>query len=179
MPVSSIRTATGLDIRRASRVQMQHVADLIRSSADWYAEFVASDDLAEHYVDANWQQRNFRLRDFYLGYDKSGKAIGTLSLQYFGDRAYIGYLYLDTSCVGRGYGRDFLNFACRQAEKREASALCLLAHPKARWAVKAYEKFGFRRVMSSKSAILAWRQGVMKPYYEEGFDFYECALEQD
>lgn len=177
MPAPSVLTASEFDIRPASRKQMAVVAELIRSSADWYAEFVDEGDLNEHYVDQAWQERNYQLRDFYLGYDKQGNAVGTLSLQYFGDRAYIGYLYLDTSCVGQGFGREFLRFACRQARLKQAGGLCLIAHPEAKWAVKAYEKFGFRRLYSREQEILNWRQGFLKPYYEKGFDLYEYLLE--
>lgn len=159
----------------AGESDMEMVAKMIRSSADWYADFVSPDDLAEHYVDKDWQQRNYRLRDFYMGYD-GAQAVGTISLQYFGDYAYIGYLYLDTRFVGKGYGRAFLDFAVRQARRRGMKGIVLIAHPDATWAVKAYSRYGFERIADNRRAILTWNQGALKPYYEEGFDLYLYSL---
>lgn len=165
-------TRPQLQIRAASLEDMPVVASMIRSSADWYAEFVAEADLAEHYVDRGWQLRNFRRREFYLGYDDGAQAVGTLSLQYFGDYAYIGYLYLDVAQMGNGYGRALLNFAREQAREQGCKGLCLLAHPKADWAVRAYTRYGFSRYSQEALEILAWNAGALKPYYEAGFDLY-------
>lgn len=156
---------------------MPTVASMIRSSADWYAEFVQADDLAEHYVDTAWEQRNYRLRDFYLGY-QGDTAVGTLSLQYFGDYAYIGYLYLDTRFVGNGYGRDFLDFAMAQARQKGKKGVVLIAHPQATWAVKAYERYGFVCHARQPESILSWNQGALKPYYEAGFHLYLYDLQR-
>ncbi|PIQ28674.1 hypothetical protein COW36_12120 [bacterium (Candidatus Blackallbacteria) CG17_big_fil_post_rev_8_21_14_2_50_48_46] len=161
-----------LQIKAARREDMPLVAQMIRASADWYAEFVDPEDLNEHYVDENWQTRNFIKRDFYLGYNEKNQPIGTLSLQYFNNYAYIGYLYLDTSEVGKGYGHTLMNFARRQALQKDMEGLCLIAHPEAVWAVKAYEKFGFECLHTEEKQILSWNQEALKGYYESGFHLY-------
>lgn len=168
-----------LKIEDAARHQMSIVAGMIRSSADIYAEFVSSDDLSEHYVDESWQEENYFKRNFYLGYSADDEAVGTLSLQYFDDYAYVGYLYLDTDFMGRGYGRRFLEFASQQARENGMKGLCLICHPQAPWAVKAYEKFGFRRYSNDREAILAWNNGALKNYFEEGFDLYLYHLPEE
>lgn len=161
-----------IQFRPAARSEMSIAARMIRSSADMYAEFVSEDDLSEHYVDESWEEENFLKRDFYLGYNEEGKAVGTISLQYFEGYTYVGYLYLDTRFTGRGYGKEFLNFACKQAKKHGRKGLCLIAHPEADWAVKAYERYGFFCKETEQDKVLAWNNGVMQDYFEEGFHLY-------
>lgn len=161
-----------LNIQTVSRKEMAIVSRMIRSSADWYAEFVAEEDMDQHYVDTQWEEKNFHQRDFYLGYNVNGDPVGTLSLQYFGDYVYIGYLYLDTKYMGNGYGRRFLDFAQQKARQHNKKGMYLIAHPEATWAVKAYTKYGFEKEATSTQDILTWNQGCLQGYYEEGFDLY-------
>ena len=115
---------------------MNDISDMIRSSRNWYREFIDPDDMSEHDPDEAWEEKNYELRDFYLG--KVGdEPVGTVSLQYTGDYAYVGYLYLYTSHVGNGYGGDLLDFAARTAAREGRKAIVLLCHPEAVWAVKA------------------------------------------
>lgn len=165
------RTHT-LDIEAVERKDMPIVASMIRSSADMYSKFVEEDDLEEHYVDTAWEERNYYKRNFFLGYDEDKQAVGTLSLQYFDDFAYVGYLYLDTKFMGRRYGRKFLEFAEQESRENGMDGLYLICHPEAPWAVKAYEKFGFEHHSSDREEILTWNNGCLKGYYEEGFDLY-------
>ncbi len=161
-----------LKIEAASRKEMSLVSHMIRTSADMYAQFVAEEDMDEHYVGAEWEEKNFHQRDFYLGYNAEGDAVGTLSLQYFGDYVYIGYLYLDTKYMGNGYGRRFLDFAREKVAKNNKKGMYLIAHPEATWAVRAYEKYGFKEEASRKEDILAWNQGCLNGYHEEGFNLF-------
>lgn len=156
---------------------METVAGFLRSTADWYREFLDEADMAEHDVPAEWKRRNFQRRDFYLGYAE-GAPVGTVSLQYFGDYAYVGYVYLDASCVGRGYGRQLLEFAAGLASRKGMKGVALIAHPQATWATRAYLKFGFEKVAEARSEVLAWNDGVLADYYEEGFELYVYWLSQ-
>src|SRR5690606_16308431 len=101
---------------------------------------------------------------------------GTISLQYFGDWAYVGYVYLDADWVGNGYGRELLEFAAGMASRKGMQGVSLIAHPEAQWATKAYRKFGFERVATDKAEVLAWNDGVLADYYEEGFELYVYRL---
>lgn len=160
-----------LDVVPARYEDMSLVANFVRSSAEWYREIVDEKDMAEHFVDEQWAEINFRRRDFYLG--KLGdEPVGTISLQYFGDFAYVGYAYLDIQHVGKGYGRDLLRFAESLSLDRGMHGLSLICHPKAVWAQRAYTKFGFKRIASAKQDILSWQDGALEPHYEEGFELY-------
>lgn len=165
-----------LAIRPARRADMPQIADFIRSSADWYRPFVDEADMAEHEVDEAWQEKNFEKRDFYIGH-ADGEPVGTISLQFFGDYAYLGYIYLDVDHVGKGYGRALMRFAESIARQAGVDGMVLIAHPEATWARKAYLKYGFEIVETDRERILCWQDGCLREYYEEGFELYRYAFE--
>ncbi len=162
-----------LTIAPATPANMSAVVDIIRSSADWYEEFVEPEDMTEHQVDAKWARENFEKRDFYVA-RVDDDIVGTITMQEVDeDHIYLGYVYLHTDHVGQGYGGMKLDWAAEETRNRGRKAMVLIAHPEAEWAVRAYEKFGFRLVTDDREEILAWADGWMKPYYEEGFHFYQ------
>jgi GNAT superfamily N-acetyltransferase len=162
-----------LTISPARLEHMTDVVDIISSSAKWYEGFVDPKDMTEHHVDAEWARENFTKRDFYVA-RVDDQIVGTITLQEVND-AYIHleYEYQQTEHVGQGYGGMKLDWAAKEARRRGKKALVLIAHPEADWAIRAYEKFGFKRVFTDKKDILNWCDGWMKPYYEEGFHFYQ------
>lgn len=159
-------------ILSAKKNDMPLIADFINSSADWYREFVHEKDMSEHEVDENWQKENYEMRDFYLGLTDDHEPVGTISLQYFGDYAYLGYVYLDVEHVGKGYGHKLMNFAKEKVASKDKQGMVLIAHPEAEWATKAYKKFGFKKICSRKEEVLKWNGGVLENHYEEGFELY-------
>lgn len=173
------RRVGALTIEPARREQMSMIANFVRSSAEWYRPIVDDKDMGEHDVGEKWAEKNFRLRDFYIGTTADGEAVGTISLQYFGEYAYLGYIYLDVAHVGKGYGQDLMRFAQDVARRRGVRGLSLIAHPEATWAKRAYLKFGFEIVARDKQRVLAWQGGALRPYYEEGFELYVLPLDAD
>lgn len=163
-------------IRKADKKDMTKVADIISSSAEWYRPFVAEKDMSEHTPDQKWIEKNYARREFFIGANSEGQEVGTISMQYFGDKTYLGYIYLDTDHVGNGYGRKLMTFAERRSKAKDQEAMILIAHPKAKWATKAYEKFGFEKVAEKKDDILSYHDGILKTYYEEGFHLYQYDL---
>lgn len=147
------------------------VAEMVRSSASWYEEFLDPKDMDEHEVDQEWAEKNFEKRDFFVGREED-EPVGTVSLQDAGDYAYLGYVYVHEKHVGKRYGHELLRFAEAEARDRGYKGLVLIAHPEAVWAVKAYEKFGFEAIETVRERVLAWNNGWLKPYYEEGFHLF-------
>lgn len=168
-----------LEIKKATWEDRQILQDLVSSSAHWYEKIVDEQDMNEHAVDEEWAKTNLALRDFYIGYEDD-EPIGLISLQYFHDFVYLGYIYLDTRHVGKGYGRKLIDFAQDMSASKGYSTMALISHPEAVWAVKAYKKYGFKVFASKKEEVLSWKNGVMQPYYEQGFHLftYEIASEE-
>jgi GNAT superfamily N-acetyltransferase len=168
---SPARHIERLEITPARREDMPTIAQLVRSSADWYRPFVDEKDMSEHDVDETWQAKNYERRNFYVG-SLGSKAIGTISTQMLGSYAYLGYIYLDVNHVGRGHGGALMRFAEAKVRQSSANGMALIAHPDAIWAKKAYLKFGFKIAATEKEDVLAWQDGALTGYYEEGFQLY-------
>jgi len=169
--ITPIKPEKTFQIKAATKDDMQIVTEFISSSADMYRPFVHEDDMSEHEPDQEWADKNMFKRDFFLAYDQK-IPVGCISLQYFDDYAYTGYIYLDVEHTGKGLGKKLLEFAEAKAERKGMKGIVLLAHPEAEWATKAYEKFGFKKIAETKEEVLDWKGGVIKEYYEEGFHLY-------
>lgn len=167
---------SALKMRPACEADVSALVSIVSSSADWYAPFVTDEDLAEHDVDEAWARKNLKKRKFYIG-SVDGDAVGTVSLQDAGQDVYLGYVYLHADHTGHGYGRELLDFARDRAHRAGFSGMVLIAHPSARWAIKAYERYGFTRIAHAPEDVLAWNDGWLKPYYEQGFHLYRYAID--
>ena len=164
-------TTETLEIRPATWEDMETIAGFLRSTADWYRPFLDEADMAEHDVPPEWKRQNYERREFYLGEVESGP-VGTISLQYFGDFAYVGYVYLDAEQVGKGFGQELLEFAAGVASRKGKRGVALIAHPEATWATRAYLKFGFELTATDREEVLAWNGGALRDYYEEAFELF-------
>lgn len=167
-----------LRFEKAKFKDMKRISNIISSSAEMYRPFVNDDDFAEHMPDETWRSRNYFRRDFYLARDACGENVATISLQNLNGHAYLGYVYIDIEHTGKGYGRQLLDHAKEYALSRDLEGMFLIAHPKAKWATKAYTRYGFSLKETSKGKILEWNKGALKPYYEEGFHLYYYSLNQ-
>jgi RimJ/RimL family protein N-acetyltransferase len=167
---------TQLKISRAQSADMTNIAKIIRSSADWYRPFVDEKDMTEHDVDKQWEVDNFKKREFWVGKNGTDQTVGTVSLQYFNDTAYLGYVYLHAQHTGRGYGKILLDHAKARATEKGMEQMILIAHPEAKWAIKAYQRYGFKILHKKRDDVLSWKNGLLKPYYEEGFYLFHYDL---
>jgi len=165
-----------ISIEPARWEDARQVVQIIRSSAEWYEEFVAPEDMDEHFVDLDWARENFQRREFYVA-RLGGEIAGTISLQEVGDdHLYLGYVYLHTDHVGNGFGGDLLDFARDELKRRGRHSMFLIAHPEAIWAKRAYLRYGFEITAKSDEEVLEWNDGWLEPYHEEGFQLYEYRL---
>ena len=165
-----------LEIKRAPLKEMPKVCKIIGSSAEWYRSFVEDKDMAEHTPGEEWISKNYFRRKFYLGYIDDD-AVGTISMQKLGSNyTYLGYIYLNTDYVGQKIGNRLITHAEKIAREEGRKAMVLIAHPEATWAVRAYEKYGFKKIAEDREEILSWEDGALNGYYEEGFHLYQYEL---
>jgi L-amino acid N-acyltransferase YncA len=166
-------SADGLDLRPARWDDMTDVVEIIRSSASWYEDIVEPEDFSEHLVDRAWARENFPRRDFFVAH-LGDDVVGTVTLQDAGEEhVYLGYVYLHEDQVGNGFGRDLLDFARDETRRRGRKSMVLIAHPEATWACRAYEKYGFQVIARDREEILAWEDGWLEPFHEEGFQLFQ------
>jgi GNAT superfamily N-acetyltransferase len=166
-----------MKFKRANYRDMHKIADIIRSSASWYEPFLEEKDMKEHDVGPEWIKENFEKRHFYLAETPDEKKeVGTVSMQFFGKQTYLGYVYLKADETGKGYGKKLIEFAKEHSKDRGQESMILIAHPEATWATRAYKKFGFKKKCEKREEVLSYKDGLLEPYYEEGFHLYEYQL---
>ncbi len=171
--VETMRTVSPpLDIQPVKRHEMVIAANILRSSADWYRPFVDEKDMTQHDVDESWEEMEFTRRQFFIGRDE-GVPVGIVSTQSVGDMVYLGYIYVYDHQTGRGFGPQLLNHARNLAVRDGKRGMVLIAHPEATWATRAYVRFGFECIATTREQVLQWHSGWLKPYYEEGFELYQ------
>lgn len=165
---STILNVMAFLVVRASKSLMYEVRECINSNYDRYKDIVSEKDLSEHQVDEVWVERNFEIREFYLGRDSTTKQyVGMGSFQDLGNFAYIGYFYVKPEFQRQNYGRAIMTFLEMRAMSKEITDLRLFANRKAGWAIDFYKKRGFKIISKAKDEILAMDGGVLKPFYEE------------
>ena len=160
-----------LSIIRASLSLMDEIRDIINSNYQMYEKILLNpDDHNEHFVDEQWAEQNFQIREFYL-IRENGKYVGMTSYQNFGDMgdfAYIGYFYIKFGHHRKGYGKRVMQFLEMRAKSDQLKEIRLFVNKSADWAEKAYESMGFKPLTANKQEIISMNQGIFKDYYEEG-----------
>lgn len=160
-----------ISIIRASFSLMNEIREIINSNYQMYEKILLiPDDHNEHFVDEQWAEQNFQIREFYL-IRENGEYVGMVSYQNFGntgDFAYIGYFYIRFGHHRKGYGKKAMQFLEMRAKSDQLGEIRLFVNKSADWAEKAYKSMGFKILSSSKEEILSMNQGIFKKYYEEG-----------
>ena len=157
-----------ISIIRASYSLMDEIRDIINSNYHLYEKILLiPEDHNEHFVNEQWAEQNFLIRDFYLA--REGKEyVGMASYQNLGDFAYIGYLYVKFGSHRKGYGKRIMQFLEMRAKSEQLKDLRLFVNNSADWAEKAYKSMGFQILSSNKQEIISMNQGILTKYYEEG-----------
>jgi GNAT superfamily N-acetyltransferase len=163
------------EVLRANRTMMTSVAEIINSNGELYESIVDPADLAEHRVDEAWSDRNYPIREFYLG-RVDGQFVAAASYQRIGEIPYVGYFYVHRDHHRHGYGKALMRFLVMRARVDDAPKITLFCNPRATWAVDFYTRFGFGCQEKSKAAILALIGGGYAPFYEQGAWLMEYAL---
>jgi len=163
-------------LRPTQTHELPSIVSILRSTADWYEPFVAEEDLkTQHLVNLDWARENFKKREFYSAVVE-GEVVGLLTVQDCGDHLYLGYVYVHRDHVGKRIGGRLLDFAAEQARIRRKQGMVLIAHPEAKWAIRAYEKYGFDCIAGCDDEVLAWNDGWLEPYHEAGFTLWRYEL---
>lgn len=89
----------------------------------------------------------------YYFIERGGAEIGYCGVQPQGDKFFLSKLYLSDDCRGRGIGQAALSEVARLARKEGARSVYLTVNKGNARAVRAYEKFGFRRAAEAVTDI--------------------------
>lgn len=163
-------------IIRASLSLMNEIRDIINSNYHLYKDFLLiPKDHSEHFVNEQWVEKNFQIREFYIARDK-GIYVGMASYQNLGNFAYIGYFYIRFGMHQQGYGNRLMQFLEMRTKSAGLTDIRLFVNNSADWAQKAYKSMGFNLLSDNKKEILSLEQGIFKNYYEEDISLLQKIL---
>jgi GNAT superfamily N-acetyltransferase len=129
-------------IRRCSAADCQTIESIVNDAARAYRGAIPPDCLHEPYMPASELQTEIAAGVEFWGWQEAGALIGVMGLQQVRDVTLIRHAYVRTSHQGAGIGGALLKFLTGRATGR----LLVGTWAAAEWAIRFYQRHGFRLV---------------------------------
>ena len=140
-------------IRRCSPQELEDIFSVINDAAQAYRGVIPADRWHEPYMPLAELRREIDAGVAFWGYYEDGGLLGVMGLQPVADVALIRHAYTRTGAQGRGIGSDLM-----EKMKEAATQPLLVGTWKAAvWAIRFYERRGFRLVSDQEKAALLRR----------------------
>ena len=138
-------------ITEYTRKDLSHILYVINDAAVKYKGEIPDDCWHEPYMPRHELENEFKNGVRMFGYLLNNELIGVIGFQEIKDVVLIRHAYTLTQHQGKGTGSELLNFLL---EKNKNSHLLVGTWKSAKWAIKFYEKFGFKFHSAEQSALL-------------------------
>jgi GNAT superfamily N-acetyltransferase len=139
-------------IRRCEHSDFEAMVEIVNDAAQAYRGVIPADRWHEPYMPREALQHEIEDGVVFWGYEVDGELAGVMGIQPIQDVTLIRHAYVRTSCQGQGIGGRLL------AHLRSLAARPLLigTWADADWAIRFYQKHGFRLVSEQdKNRLLA------------------------
>jgi len=129
-------------IRPYNREEFPLMLGIVNDAAQAYRGVIPADCWAEPYMPAEELRREIEAGVLFWGAEKGGKLVAVMGIQHVGDVSLIRHAYVRTADRQQGAGSALLGALRMQAAK----PLLVGTWAAASWAIRFYEKHGFRLV---------------------------------
>ena len=129
-------------IRPCTDADFQTIEAIINEAAQAYRGAIPADCWHEPYMSASALRTEIDSGVKFWGWEDSGSLIGVMGLQQMRDATLIRHAYVRTAHQGRGVGAALLSFLADRA----SGLLLVGTWAAAVWAIRFYERHGFRQV---------------------------------
>ena len=129
-------------IRPCTNADFQTIEAVINEAAEAYRGAIPADCWHEPYMTGSALKAEIEAGVNFWGWDESGTLIGIMGIQHLRDVTLIRHAYVRTAHQGRGIGGALLTFFAKQT----ADPLLVGTWAAAEWAIRFYERHGFRLV---------------------------------
>lgn len=129
-------------IRPCTDADFQAIETVINEAAQAYRGVIPDDCFHEPYMTSAALKTEIDAGVNFWGWDESGDLLGVMGIQQVRDVTLIRHAYVRPAHQGRGIGNELLRFLKNGA----TSALLVGTWAAAQWAIKFYERHGFRLV---------------------------------
>jgi len=138
-------------IRRCDDGDFESIHAIINDGAQAYRGVIAADSWTDPYMSTEHLQREIAAGVGFWGYEETGTLLGVMGLQDVLDVTLIRHAYVRTTCQGKGIGAGLL----AHLRERATRPVLIGTWADAVWAIRFYEKHGFRVVgMDEKNRLL-------------------------
>jgi GNAT superfamily N-acetyltransferase len=140
-------------IRQCVPGDLEDVYDVINDAASAYRGVIASDCWHEPYMSRDHLARECAAGVVFSGFHEGAALVGVMGLQLVGDVALLRHAYVRTIAQHRGIGDALL----AHVRARTDRPMLIGTWREASWAVRFYERRGFRLVSQADKAPLLRR----------------------
>lgn len=136
------RHGTHMTIRRCTDSELETIASIINEAAEAYRGVIPADCWHEPYMPREELVAEIAAGVEFWGWDEAGVPVGVMGLQRVRDVTLIRHAYVLPSHQSRGVGRELLDTLVSKSSGR----LLVGTWADATWAIRFYERRGFRLV---------------------------------
>jgi N-acetylglutamate synthase-like GNAT family acetyltransferase len=137
-------------IRQCQDNEFEMIYSIINDAAQMYQGVIPADRWKEPYMSRDELQREMDEGVAFWGYEEEGQLMGVMGIQHVQDVTLIRHAYVCTSKQNQGIGGELLS-ALRQ---QTARPILVGTWADAVWAIRFYEKHGFRLTSSEEKGRL-------------------------
>ncbi len=129
-------------IRRCEEGDSEAIYEIVNDAAQAYRGVIPADRWHEPYMPREELRREIEAGVVFWGYEAEGELVGVMGIQDVGDVTLIRHAYVRAAWQRRGVGGKLLRHLCGLSEK----PILIGTWADAEWAVRFYQKHGFRLV---------------------------------
>jgi GNAT superfamily N-acetyltransferase len=139
-------------IRHSTDADFAAIEAVINEAAQAYRDVIPADCWHQPYMTSSALKTEIEAGVDFWGWDDSGVLIGIMGIQHVRDATLIRHAYVRTAHQGRGIGGALLTSLAEQAR----GPLLVGTWAAAEWAIRFYERHGFRLVSpAEKDSLLS------------------------
>lgn len=132
-------------IRRCTHDDFEVMFDIINAAAEAYRGVIPADRWHEPYMPRDELRSEIDAGVVFWGYEDAGRLVGVMGIQDVEDVTLIRHAYVHPNWQNQGIGGELLEHL-RQQEAGASRPLLIGTWAAATWAIRFYEKHGFRLV---------------------------------
>ena len=129
-------------IRKCVENEVDAIHEIINDAASAYKGAIPADCWHEPYMSKDYLEHELHAGVIFWGYEENGELVGVMGIQHVQDVTLIRHAYVRTAHRNKGIGGKLLTFLKTLTSKQ----LLVGTWQAAVWAIRFYEKQGFRLV---------------------------------
>nr|HDM58977.1 GNAT family N-acetyltransferase [Bacillota bacterium] len=137
-------------IRQCHNHEFEVIYSIINDAAQAYKGVIPADCWKEPYMSRNELRHEMDEGVVFWGYEEDGRLVGVMGIQHVQDVTLIRHAYVRPAKQNQGIGGKLLSFLRQQT----ARPILIGTWADATWAIRFYEKHGFRLVSPEEKGRL-------------------------